>query len=804
MLTCLLGCMQSGWTQTNGGKYPDFTKGDEPDKSSWGNIGPLGAVAYYMSAKGGTTLQIPVQSVDQNSPAGGILRAHDVIGAAGGRKFTVNARKELSRAITEAEKAENRGKLDLLVWRPETKVQNGQRVPVEPRTGETISLTVELEVMGTYSATSPWDCPKSQKIIDQAAAVARRELAKQRGEGIPEYLNGLGLLATREKQYRPVIRDFARRIAGPEVPTLGKTWSGSYKLLFVTEYFLAFEDDAVLPWIEKQATLIAKGVSGVGTWSHGLADFRSQGLYGPPNAYGAMNQVSLTCAMSLVLAQKCGIDNEYVNEAVSRATDFLKYYAHKGSIPYGDHAPGNVYDGNGKNSQAAVYFDLVGDKEAATYFTRMTLASHTNRDSGHTGPFWSWQWGALGASRGGQEATSSFMENTRWYLELERLYSGGFQYQGVGGTKGWGTTGSRLLQYCLPRKGIYLTGRGGSVVDPMTGKALRNIEAVSLVDHSELTVEQLLGALGNWAPPFRQAAAQELAKREADVAEDLIAMLDSPNRYARYGACIGLSFAGRDSDEAVRKLIDLAENADDPNMRYFAVQGLQKQKRTKIGLSKALDRAVPSLLAISAAELDRFGKLHHQLAENFLYSGRVTPISGYFRHGEGLGQENTELVVAAMRSWLTNPNGAARSLATSAYDDLNGEQLEQLWGAIYYAAKNKAPSGIMFAGEGEADSIIKLAEARFEEGLPLALEYLTRDGWGKFGRVPKALEALSHYGAAIKEHMPTIEKEYETFIKNRKPQEKRKAQAAWEKLQENLNKDFKLRSIEPYLIELRD
>jgi hypothetical protein len=79
---------------------------------------------------------------------------------------------------------------------------------------------------------------------------------------------------------------------------------------------------------------------------------------------------------------------------------------------------------------------------------------------------------------------------------------------------------------------------------------------------------------------------------------------------------------------------------------------------------------------------------------------------------------------------LTNPNGASRSLATSAYDDLNGEQLEQLLGAIYYAAKNKAPSGIMFAGKGEANSIIKLAEARFIEGLPLALEYLTRDGWG--------------------------------------------------------------------------
>jgi len=47
--------------------------------------------------------------------------------------------------------------------------------------------------------------------------------------------------------------------------------------------------------------------------------------------------------------------------------------------------------------------------------------------------------------------------------------------------------------------------------------------------------------------------------------------------------------------------------------------------------------------------------------------------------------------------------------------------------------------------------------------------------------------------------MPVITKEYKRFMKGRKPHEKRKCEQAWKKLQNNLNKDFELRSIEPHL-----
>jgi hypothetical protein len=393
------------------------------------------------------------------------------------------------------------------------------------------------------------------------------------------FTDALGLLATGEEKYLPMLREYARAIAAEseEYDIYGDkgigTWHAGYRNLFLTEYYLATKDEAVLPGIKALSTYMALGQSGVGTWSHGMAAVKENGLYGPPCAYGAMNSASVPCAISLMLAQKCGIRGEGDRRRGRPVIELLPLVHGQGHGPVWRPPPGDCHDNNGKTAMTAVLFDIAGEEKPADFFTRATLASYNGKERGHTGNFFSWVWGALGAARGGPEAAQSFVQNTRWFTELERRPDGGYVYQGQlpddpHKYKGWSLTGVRLMQYCLPRKAISLTGKGGCL-PPITGEDLKSTVAAATYDPSNRSVKQLLADLGSWSVVVRDQAAVELGERDEDVVKELIAMLDSPDRYTRYGACRGLNYAGRGSEEAVSALVDKVEKDEDLTLRYF-------------------------------------------------------------------------------------------------------------------------------------------------------------------------------------------------------------------------------------------
>ena len=141
---------------------PDATK-DYIDPTFTYNLGPTGARGWiystgneWMFVPEGLTResrQIKITAVDKGSPADGILQVDDVIMGIGAGDFTDDARKSLGVAIGEAEKVENKGNLPLKIWRKGSVIDN---------------LTIPLAVMGTYSATAPYDCPKSALILANA------------------------------------------------------------------------------------------------------------------------------------------------------------------------------------------------------------------------------------------------------------------------------------------------------------------------------------------------------------------------------------------------------------------------------------------------------------------------------------------------------------------------------------------------------------------------------------------------------------------------------------------------------------
>lgn len=61
--------------------------------------------------------QILITKVEKGSPADGVLDVDDVILGVGGKAFDSDARKVFGAAITEAERTENKGLLNLMRWR---------------------------------------------------------------------------------------------------------------------------------------------------------------------------------------------------------------------------------------------------------------------------------------------------------------------------------------------------------------------------------------------------------------------------------------------------------------------------------------------------------------------------------------------------------------------------------------------------------------------------------------------------------------------------------------------------------------
>jgi hypothetical protein len=80
------------------------------------------------------------------------MEVNDVILGVGGALFTDDARKSFGRAITEAEKTENKGIFKIIRFRD----------------GKTENVELKLKVMGWYSDAAPYDCAKSKLILAEA------------------------------------------------------------------------------------------------------------------------------------------------------------------------------------------------------------------------------------------------------------------------------------------------------------------------------------------------------------------------------------------------------------------------------------------------------------------------------------------------------------------------------------------------------------------------------------------------------------------------------------------------------------
>jgi hypothetical protein len=735
---------------------PDFTSGGTISagaKHDW-NLGSTGLRGWMFCDKMVTTdaRQISITKVEKGSPAEGLLAVGDVILGVGGKPFFYDPRTEFGKALTTAESEAGDGKLALTRW----------------RAGKTEEITVRLPVLGTYSATAPYDCQKSKRILQQGCKTLAEKVAKPSNEEDPivRSFNALALLASGDPAYLPLIKKEAQWAAGYSSDSM-QTWHYGYVIILLSEYVMATGDESVMSGLRRLALEAAKGQSAVGSWGHGFA--RPDGRLG---GYGMMNSPGVPLTISLVLARAAGVKDPALDRAIELSARLLRFYIGKGAIPYGDHHPWiENHDDNGKCGMAAVLFNLLGEAKGAEFFSRMSIASHgPERDTGHTGNFFNILWSIPGVAQSGPNATGAWMkEFGAWYFDLARRWDGTFLHQGPPEVEedsyaGWDCTGGYLLAYAMPLKKLYLTGKRPGVTPQLDAAAAQalildgsgwsNKDRYSVYD--KFSDDQLLERLGSWSPVVRERAAMALGRRKEVAVSPLLKMLESPALESRYGACqalIALRGRGASAIETLRR--SLTEK--DLWLRIKAAEAL-----ASIGTPAM--QTVPELLALLAQverENDPRGMQQRYLSFALFDNGGMLS-----RSLEGVDRE---ALYQAVRAGLKNQDGRARGSIGSVYRNLSFEEIKPLLPAIYQAIIDPAPSGEMFADSIRVEGLRLLAKHRIEEGIGACVSY-TRDQnpWASEKRTPELMKILLSYGTHAKPFIPELTKIANYFEKDEK------------------------------------
>jgi len=769
---------------------PDFTKGDAiPDgaRHDW-NLGATGARGWMYCDRMVTTdaRQIRVTKVDKGSPADGILAVGDVILGVGGKPFSHDPRTEFGKALTVAESQAGGGDLSLIRW----------------RTGKTETVVVKLPVLGTYSVTAPYDCPKSRRILEQGCAALAKRIASPsyQREPITRSLNALALLASGNPEYLPLVKKEAQWAAGFSADSM-QTWYYGYVIMLLAEYKMQTGDDSVMPGLRRLVLEAANGQSMVGSWGHKFA-----GPDGRLVGYGMMNAPGLPLTISLVLARQAGLTDPAVSRAIERSVRLLRFYVGKGCVPYGDHAPWiETHDDNGKNGMAAVMFNLLGDAPAAEYFSRMATTSHgAERDCGHTGNFCNILWSMPGVAQSGPNATGAWMrEFGAWYFDLARRWDGTFLHQGppeIGGDSygGWDCTGGYLLAYAMGLKKLCLTGKGETHIPQIDAAAAKNLlddgrgwdnkDRFSFYD--KLTTDQLIGRLGSWSPIVRERAGIALGRRKEDVIDRLIGLLDGPDLYTRYGACQAIKMQKDRGGPAVEALLK-SFRADDLWQRILAAEALA-------GIGEPAKAAVPEML-------ERLTKTDpkndsRNMEQRFLSFALFERRGGLL--GKSLEGVDRELLMKAVRAGLQNEDGRARGSYVTVYENLTSDEIKSLLPAIYKAVVEPSPSGIMFADGIRIAGLKLLARHRIREGIGACANYVrTQNPWASEKRTPVLLDILLTYGAHAKSAIPKL-KEAADYFENQEKGFPRELSLQKARLIREKIKTIEASTDEPTLIEL--
>jgi len=723
-----------------------------------GNICHYGPTGFFAERRPD---QLVVDVVVKGSPSDGKLKKGDVILAVDGEPITVDAYNQFTKAVDKAESRAGEGLLRLRVRRtgvlppgstatvdPKKKRKAAPEPPpqTEPQEVSELDVVLKLKVLGSYAETAPVNCPKTDALITQAADY----LVKSREFGRLNW-GLLGLLATGEEKYIKVVRDYlhAASWAQPDQDldkliakgTEGYTsWPWGYQEMLLAEYYLLTGDKFVLPAIEKYARVLAAGQDQAGLWGHRMHHPDNGRAFG----YGVMNQPSLSIFVSLILAQKCGVDDPVVRTAIKRTHDHYDKWVGRGALPYGNHGPNQgQFTNNGTSGSLAVAFALLGNKRGARFYAAMSAAATEEILLGHGGPSWNILWSGLGANVLGPEMATAYNRKIHWLRTVTRTWTGAHVGMlGWGSTPGsgsFGSTGSHLLNLCTGRRKIHITGKG---MDPSL--CLKAREAEEIVEAGKIdrsSDDALLALLGSPYPPVRVRAAQALAMRDAQVADEVMDLLRNGNSNQRVGAIHAIQ--NLKIEPVVDELMAIAMNEkDDLWVRQLAVGALGDMPDAK--------KHAPRLLDMLARDKP-YDQPYREL--DLALGGALVKLYGGDPYATDLDKD---LFYRGVTKLLDHKHASGRGAGMALLRSLPMEDLPRIADKMVYVIEDKDKTYTSYTGAGRQDALEILYRLGIKESMDYTVDTI-KEPTGRGGPRQRArTRLLKTFGGEAKYLIPRI------------------------------------------------
>ncbi len=291
---------------------------------------------------------LTVEEMVPGSPAEGKFTKGEIITGINGTVLKgINPFVAMGNALTKAEATD--GKMVFDVSSADGKTQRKE--------------TVTIPVLGAYSKTWPLDCPKSKRIINEAAAFYS-DPEKFKKDGIPGALVCLFLLSTGDEKYLPQVKAYFDAFP-KDVKAIGDhTWNNGYNGIACGEYYLRTGDKSVLPILQYYCDdAKARQKFGVG-WTHWSNEIN------PGYVSGAlMNPAGAQVLTTLLLAKECGMNVD--DETLLGALRYFYRFAGHGGVAYGNHRAEGGFGSNGKDGMVAAALHIASGAQGDTTIYKM-------------------------------------------------------------------------------------------------------------------------------------------------------------------------------------------------------------------------------------------------------------------------------------------------------------------------------------------------------------------------------------------------------------------------------------------------
>ena len=418
-----------------------------PNPTSERYFGGIGATGLKLRIYPGVVHK--VVEMAPGSPSEGKFAKDEIVTGINGTALKgINSFVAMGNALTKAEATD--GKMVFDVTSADGKTQRKQ--------------SVTIPVLGAYSKTWPLDCPKSKRIIDEAAAFYA-DPGKFKQDGIPGALVCLFLLSTGDDKYLPPVKAYFDAFP-KDVKAIGDhTWNNGYNGIACGEYYLRTGDKSVLPIMQHfcdDAKARQMFDCGWAHWGYGVSPGYVAG--------GLLNAAGAQLLTTMLLGKECGVNVD--EKTLLNALRFFYRFAGHGGVAYGDHRPEGGFGSNGKDGMIAAAMKIAsgaqGDttiyQQAAKCLAMTMIESYPGLAMGHGDEGrGDGIWTSLINSHLVKEKPALYreaMDRLTWWHDLSREPGGSI---GIG-TMEWGdgavgSSGPGIgLSYTAPLQNLRITG----------------------------------------------------------------------------------------------------------------------------------------------------------------------------------------------------------------------------------------------------------------------------------------------------------------------------------------------------------